>query len=120
MLPHSASTVLKRPATTQISFGGEVAYGFLYMSSTWPKMISGNFKAEENAIEVDNDSAFNSHKHYSVGSQTIGSKLYLFCLLDVLWESSTALSYMSQMNFLTQKNFLILFHTKNTEQAEIP
>lgn len=46
---------------------------------------------------------FNSHKHYSVGPQTIGSRLYQFCLLDVLWESSTALVYTPQMNFLTRK-----------------
>lgn len=31
---------------------------FLCVSLPWPKMISGNFKAEENAIEVDKDNAF--------------------------------------------------------------
>lgn len=46
---------------------------------------------------------FNSHKHYSVGSQTIGSRLYQFHLLDVLWESSSALAYTPEVSFLTRK-----------------
>lgn len=83
-------------------------------------MISENFKAEKNAIEVDNDSAFNSHKYYSVGSQTIGSKLYQFCLLDVLRESEYSILVHAPNEFPHKKNFLILFHTKNTEEAEIP
>lgn len=86
------------------SLGGEVASAFFFLHViTVAKMTSGKFKAEGNAIEVDNDSNFNRHKHYSVGSRTIGSRLYQFCLLDVLWESSSALAYTPQVSFLTSK-----------------
>lgn len=64
-----------------------------------------SFKAEENAIEVPDTRllSFNSHNHYSVGSQTIGIRLYQFCWLDVLCESRSALAFMAKMSFLTNK-----------------
>lgn len=65
--------------------------------------MPGPFKAEENAAEGDEDSGllkgFNSHSHYSVGSQTTDNRFYQFCLLDVLYDSSLTFSICTQDEF---------------------
>lgn len=73
------------------------------MSSPWPRWLLGNSRQREMLLKWIMIAHFNSHKHYSVGSRTIGSRLYQFCLLDVLWESSSALAYTPQVSFLTSK-----------------
>lgn len=49
---HSASTALK----SLNDLGKEVESTFLSLSSSWPTLLSGAFKVEGNAIEVDDDS----------------------------------------------------------------
>lgn len=73
------------------------------MSSPWPRWLLGNSRQREKLLKWIMIAHFSSHKHYSVGSQTIGSRLYQFCVLDVFWESNSALAYTPQVSVLTSK-----------------